>query len=201
MFHGPEKTPTGIDRSAPLRLCYTGRFYSFRQPDRLIEAVRSMEGVVLAVAGPEPPRVLLEAARLDPARFELHGELAHAEALTMQRSADVLVSVGNTGTVQTPGKLFEYFGAGRPVLHISGNSMDPQIGLVRALRRGLTCSDTTAAIRQSLVQLASSKRTGDLFDAFDLSAESIADYSWPRIVGQLCDSLGRASAQREAPRG
>ncbi len=196
MFHDTDITPVPKDKSAPLRLCYTGRFYSFRQPDRLIEAVRSMDGVILAVAGPEPPHVLLDAARLDPARFELHGELNHTDALALQRSADVLVSVGNTGTVQTPGKLFEYFGAGRPVLHISSNSMDPQIGLVRALRRGLTCADTADAIKLCLLQLSASKKTGDLSQSFDLSYETIKDYSWPQITKRLAITLSQVSLRR-----
>lgn len=136
-----EETPPTFDApkdGGPLRLCYTGRFYTFRRVDPVVAAVAGMDGVQLVVAGPEPPAVLRDAAKRWPAKFELHGELSHAQALALQRSADALLSIGNAGTVQSPGKLFEYFGAGCPVLHVASNRLDPQIGLIASLRRGLS---------------------------------------------------------------
>lgn len=172
-----------------LRLCYTGRFYTFRRVDQVVAAVAGMDGVQLVVAGPEPPAVLRDAAKRWPAKFELHGELSHAQALALQRSADALLSIGNAGTVQSPGKLFEYFGAGRPVLHVASNRLDPQIGLIASLRRGLSCDNEASAVRERLLELRNLKATAGIAVRFDLSNESVQRFGWTAIGRLLADEL------------
>lgn len=172
-----------------LRLCYTGRFYTFRRVDEVVAAIAGMDGVQLVVAGPEPPAVLREAAKRWPAKFELHGELSHAQALALQRSADALLSIGNAGTVQSPGKLFEYFGAGRPVLHVASNRLDPQIGLIAGLRRGLSCDNETSAVRERLLELRNLKATAGIEERFDLSTERVQRFGWAAIGRLLVDEL------------
>lgn len=187
-----EETPPTFDApkdGGPLRLCYTGRFYTFRRVDPVVAAVAGMDGVQLVVAGPEPPAVLRDAAKRWPAKFELHGELSHAQALALQRSADALLSIGNAGTVQSPGKLFEYFGAGCPVLHVASNRLDPQIGLIASLRRGLSCDNETSAVRERLLELRNLKATAGIAERFDLSNESVQRFGWAAIGRRLADEL------------
>lgn len=178
-----------------LRLCYTGRFYAFRRVDQVVAAIAGMDGVQLVVAGPEPPTELREAAKRWPAKFELHGELSHAQSLALQRSSDALLSIGNAGTVQSPGKLFEYFGAGRPVLHVASNHLDPQVGLIASLKRGLTCENNSALVMKRLVELRDLKFNGQLNAAFNLTTESVERYGWASIGERLCAGLGSALTQ------
>lgn len=182
-----------------LRLCYTGRFYDFRRVDDVVDAVAAMEGVQLVVAGPEPPAVLLDAARRHPTKFDLHGELPHAQALALQRSADVLLSIGNAGTVQSPGKLFEYFGASRPVLHVASNRLDPQIGLIAGLRRGLSCDNEASAIRERIGELQQLKASAALGERFDLSNEGVERFGWPAIGRRLVEALAQLRAPSDDP--
>ncbi|MFN7386314.1 MAG: hypothetical protein ACK5S2_06060 [Lysobacteraceae bacterium] len=189
-----EETPPTFDApkdGGPLRLCYTGRFYAFRRIDPVIDAILAIEGVQLVVACPEPPTALLDAARRFPSRFELHGEVAHAKALSLQGSADALLSLGNAGTVQSPGKLFEYFGAARPVLHVASNRLDPQVGLIAGLRRGLSCDNDVASIARCIVELRDLKAARGMATRFDLSKDAIDRFGWPAIGQALVRALGR----------
>ena len=49
-----------------LRLVYTGRFYPFRDPAALLEAVAATPGVELVIAGPEMPEAVLAAGARHP---------------------------------------------------------------------------------------------------------------------------------------
>jgi glycosyltransferase involved in cell wall biosynthesis len=172
-----------------LRLVYTGRFYPFRDPAPLLEAVATTPGVELVIAGPEMPGAVLAAALRHPEAITLAGELGHRDALALQMTADVLVSVGNTGTAQTPGKVQEYFGAARPLLHLFHDAGDPAPGLVQSTRRGLACAARTDAVASTLRELRELKRSGALAARFDLTADAVAEYRWDAIAGRMAALL------------
>lgn len=167
--------------SPDLLLAYTGRFYRFRPASALVEAVLHSEGVRLRIAGPELPADVIDAARCRPDKIQLLGELSHDQALQAQCDADVLVSVGNRGTAQTPGKVIEYFGASRPILHLASDNSDPIPALLASLRRGVSCANESADVMAVLERLASLKRAGILHSGFDLRPETVKDYAWPTI--------------------
>lgn len=173
-----------------LTLVYTGRFYPFRDPKPLLAAVQATKGVILKVAGPEMPLAVHAAANASPDSIQLLGELNHADALALQSSADVLVSVGNSGTIQTPGKIQEYFGARRPILHLTMDTLDPSPDILESMRRGLTCPSETAAVAAVLQDLAARKRANALDEGFDLGESSVADFEWDGIVSRLSKALG-----------
>lgn len=58
-------------------------------------------------------------------RLEITGPLPRARAEEYLAGADVLLSLGNDLDNQVPSKLFEYFAAGRPVLHLAKRADDP----------------------------------------------------------------------------
>ncbi|KFL35735.1 hypothetical protein N788_07410 [Arenimonas donghaensis DSM 18148 = HO3-R19] len=168
-----------------LRLVYTGRFYPFRDPAALLEAVAATPGVELVIAGPEMPEAVLAAATRHPQAIVLAGELGHRDALALQMTADVLVSVGNAGTAQSPGKVQEYFGAARPLLHVFHDDGDPAPALVQSTGRGLACPARADALATTLRELLALKRGGELGARFDLSPEAVADYHWDAITARL----------------
>jgi hypothetical protein len=175
--------------SLPLRLAYTGRFYSFRPPAPLLEALARCEDVVVDVAGPEMPEAVLAAALRMPARLRLHGDLDHAGALALQARADVLLSVGNLGTVQTPGKLHEYFGLPTPILHLWGDPADPIPALLAERQRGLACRNDATAIEAVLRELVSLKRSSKLAELIDPSPGRTSDLAWSTLGGRMAGLL------------
>lgn len=172
-----------------LQLVYAGRFYSFRDPGALLAAVVATPGVRLVLAGPEMPAAVQAAARAHPEAIVLAGELSHEATLALQTRADVLVGVGNAGTAQSPGKLHEYFGAARPILHVVHDGADPAPALLARTRRGLSVAAEPAAIAAALQTLLQAKRTGGLAARFDLGHEAVADFHWDAISDRLAARL------------
>ncbi|MDY0022386.1 glycosyltransferase [Arenimonas caeni] len=172
-----------------LQLVYTGRFYPFRDPAALLAAVVATPGVRLLLAGPEMPAEVLAAARAHPGAIVLAGELPHEATLALQTRADVLVGVGNAGTAQSPGKLQEYFGAARPILHVVHDAADPAPALLARTRRGLAVPAEPAAIGAALQDLLRAKREGGLAARFDLGDEAVADFHWDAISDRLAARL------------
>lgn len=58
-------------------------------------------------------------------RLLVTGPVPHEEARRELAAADVLVSLGNAAANQVPSKLFEYFAAGKPILHLAKLQNDP----------------------------------------------------------------------------
>ena len=65
-----------------------------------------------------------DARRVLGERAELSGPVPPARARTLTAQADILLDLGNAVDNQIPSKLFEYFGAGKPILHLAVNAQD-----------------------------------------------------------------------------
>ena len=60
-------------------------------------------------------------------QFEQPGPVPAETARTIQAQADVLLNLGNAVDNQLPSKLFDYFAAGKPVLHLCVIENDPAL--------------------------------------------------------------------------
>ncbi|WP_158637100.1 glycosyltransferase [Arenimonas daejeonensis] len=140
-----------------LELLYTGSFYGFRRHDALIEAVLATPGVRLNIASVNVPDDIRQAARTSGGAIRLLGFMPHLHALKAQRRADVLVNIANDNPCQVPGKLYEYLGAGRPILHL-GDSPDDAAGhLLADTGGGVVCPNEPAEISRRLEHWRHSK--------------------------------------------
>ena len=129
VYHGfdPDDYVTATTESRaddPLRLVYTGNVYKgVQDPTPLFEALVPLAGNVrLEMYGSRQPWVERIAVETGAASFvDFKGVVSHADALTAQVGADLLVSFLWTDITQ-PGMLLtknlEYFGAGRPILGV-----------------------------------------------------------------------------------
>lgn len=186
----------GLFEPGRFELLYTGTLYArFRNPQVLLEALRDSPTIRLTVIG--------TLNGIDAARLQEHpqvrylGRMPHADVVLAQRSADMLVNFGNSDDVQVPGKLFEYFGAQRPILHIAQTHTDPSSQLLRSLARGVPVAAEREALSGTLTRLGAQQRPErDL--AFDLSPESVAAFAWPRLAQHLA---GLLAAARDAGSG
>lgn len=172
----------------PLKLVYCGRFYRFRDPAPLFEAVAQSAGnVQLHLATPEIPQWL--EFSMDPRSNTVdHGFLPHQDSVALQATADVLVNFANADPTQVPGKFYEYLGMCKPILHVSSSpDSDPQARMVRELRRGWVLPADSAVLAQEIRRLSDLMREDRLHDGLDLTASSVRQFSW--------ENLGRRFAE------
>lgn len=192
--------PEVVRPASGLALVYTGRFYPFRDPMPLVRAVLATPGCTLTIAGPGLPSELTEACERHPQVLRFIGSLSHAQALELQRGADVLINIGNAGMTQIPGKLLEYLGSGRPVLHLQPDAADPAAAIIHKENCGFVAPLEKEAIAKLLRVLAERKQQGRLDAGLRLGPDAFAEYRWDRLAVRLesvCRSAIR-SGQRQA---
>ena len=166
-----------------LRLLYSGRFYPFRNPVPLLEAVVALDRVRLTVVAPEVDPELLAYAERSGGRIVFAGEQPHERVLAWQRECDVLVNIGNALPAQVPGKLFEYLGSGKPILHCQSTDDDPAVALLAHWGCGWVCRNERASLQAVLADLLASP--AQMVDAAAGDAEAIARHGWSRLGGEL----------------
>lgn len=181
----------GCVGSGQLKLVYTGSFYPFRSPAALVQAVLQVEGVEIWIASHSKEESVLAAHRQAPERVQFLGPLAQEQAQRLQDEADVLVDLGNDDPVQVPGKLYEYFGACRPILHV-GPEGSAGAGLVAELARGWVCENSVGALVALLRELVHRHASGRLEEGLDLTTRAISRYSWTSAAEQLLDAMHEA---------
>lgn len=204
---GFEPTPAGNDEGgaghaeggALLRLVYSGRFYPFRDPTPLFEAIAvSDKDVELQIATPEIPAWLGPIAA-STSNIVDRGFLPHAESLELQKSADILVNFANADSAQVPGKFYEYLGMCRPILHITPHpESDPQAALVAKLKRGWVLRPESGQIADEIRRLLDLARLGKLDEGLDLSMSSVMAYSWDALGHEFAMDIGRALDKKKA---
>lgn len=182
--------------AACLQLVYTGRFYAFRDPAPLVEAVLRVPGCRLTVAGPELPDSVARLFLEHPDKLTFAGNLPQDEAVSLQRSSDLLVNIGNAGMSQIPGKLMEYLGSGRPVLHLQPDADDPAAAFVAEEQCGYVVPLDTTAITVRLSDLVERNRHRRLEDGLRLGPLVFRKYSW-EILGQDFEAACQRAAQGE----
>lgn len=175
---------------APLVLLYTGSFYSFRRADGLLDAIAAVPGVRLDIASVQVPSSVAKFAHAHPEKVRLLGFLGHADAMRRQREADVLVNLANADPVQVPGKLYEYLGAGRPILHLGASGDDAAASLVQQLRRGWVCGTDGRAIAVMLGALVDRHRLRTLQHGLDMRLGQVHEFTWGRLAERIEAVLG-----------
>ncbi|WP_165942407.1 glycosyltransferase [Luteimonas terricola] len=182
---------------SPFELVYSGSFYAFRDPRALIEGVLQVDGVRLNIASGNVPDWLPALSAGQPGRLRLLGRVPHRRLLELQRRAGVLVNIANADPAQIPGKVYEYFGACRPVLHLQAEQGDAVSGLLGELRRGVACAGDAEAVSSTVSKLAGLARAGMLDQGFDLGLAPVAGWGWTalaeRVERVLLEAAGRAS--------
>jgi glycosyltransferase involved in cell wall biosynthesis len=171
--------PAAYAESDALELFYSGSLYAFRRIDRLLDAVRSASGVCLTIASSHFPDALAQAIASSPQQVRYIGFLPHDQVLRYQRQADVLVNLSNEDPCQVPGKVFEYLGAGRPILHVCEHpAYDEAAAVIAQMCVGMAVENTVEAIAAALRVLAADRRAGR---SFEVPQVAIERYGWSAL--------------------
>jgi glycosyltransferase involved in cell wall biosynthesis len=185
---------------------HTGRMaVSGRTPHQLLEALR-----LLAVSTPEVA-AQLEIVLAGPLADDERDLLARAEreglirwvgaldrprALALQRRADTLLVLaqGASGPSVATGKLFEYLGAGRPVLVLGEGTAAAEI--VRSANAGIVVSATDPeAIASALVRLVGDEPLPPP------DAAAVTAYAFPAVAARLARLVDEVVSAHERSQG
>lgn len=149
-FDPDDFTGNTLEKDSKLRFLYSGLFYGERTPDNFLKAAsvflkstpQAASEIVLQFQGGIDPNVYEIAKNLGIAGLIVDfGYLPHKEAVQNLEKADVLwLVVGHSKRANqvTVGKMFEYFGAQKPILGLvpEGSSKE----LLKQYGAGFTCN-------------------------------------------------------------
>lgn len=192
----PQGAPTGGTSQAvamlvpgKMNIVFTGNFYeAFRNPQHFAAALKSLSSQEIAVT------IVGDNARFRPmfegvANVRFLGKTGHFECLALQCGADLLLNIGNAQAFQIPGKIYEYLGAGRQILHIRSAPGDPSEDLLLDTGLGRVVDNDVSAIATALNDLLGDWRNGELGVASVSVAKCVAEHSWSSRARLLYDLI------------
>jgi glycosyltransferase involved in cell wall biosynthesis len=179
-------------------LVYTGRFGSAgRDPAALVEGFLKLAAehpdeagrLELVVAGPltEDERRLF-ATDVAPARISVVGSLERDRALALQRAADCLLLVAHPVRSQLANfKLYEYLGAGPPILALAAGTEAGAIA--REVGAEPVPAGDAAAIAEALARVARRELPSP-------DPEARAEHSYPAVAERMAAAVELAIERR-----
>ncbi len=197
----------------PLVMGYNGTVSDFHDPAPLLDAVDA--AVASGRIDPAGLRIVFTTNEGGMKRFskytglrdagvlDVREYLPHAESLRELSRMDVSLHLLNRGRDIYPGKIFEYFRLGNPILSVQepGDDLD---ALISGLDAGIVadCRDP-AAITGAVRDLMERKRTGNL-SRFEPPREAVARFSRRGIAERyaaLLDDISRPDTRQTRPAG
>ena len=123
---GPSKGRIGLS------FAYAGGFYtSIRNPMHMLEVMKKLpcDFTFFLLTGYSEPQfnAFISQNCGSTKSFKVLPKSNHDVAIEVMNKADLLISVGNTTSIQVPGKIFEYMGIGKPIIHFSKIHDDPAV--------------------------------------------------------------------------
>jgi glycosyltransferase involved in cell wall biosynthesis len=204
----PDEYPTASPDAAAFTLIHAGSFYGPRSPEPLLAAVAAalrkepeMRGVLrLRLIGAEDAAnaaLLAAAIRRMSLRdvVERCGPVPRREALRAIRSSAAAAVVtdpleGGRGLV--PLKIYEYLGAGRPVLALAPPDGEAA-RVVRAAGGVVADTSDTAGAAEAIVRLYRGWTSGNGSPRTDPSV--VDAFRWDRLAARLAEILDEAAAR------
>jgi glycosyltransferase involved in cell wall biosynthesis len=168
----PHSRSPRVDREQ-LTLLHAGELYMGRNPKALLEALKdlhtsSVEGVPklrLTQLGRDTDGLARNSINADPGLaqvLELRPHAPYLQAVESMSQADILLLIPFPGTTANiPAKLYEYLGAGRPVLVLTAPGGDVEWVLRTAgVTHRVARPDDREGIKRALLELAHEIRAG-----------------------------------------
>lgn len=171
------------------RIVYCGSFYkNLRDPRAFFDAIKEIDNkdIEVIVVG-----IINEFADILRKEFnnviKYYGFVSHKESLSLQRSATVLLHIGNNTDVQIPGKIYEYIGAKKPILCIRGDNKDLSEDLIIKYNKGIVVNNSKEEIKGGILRFYELWRKGLLTSTFNLN--DIEEFTWRKKAEEICNII------------
>lgn len=193
-FARPEPAPPG----PKLSILHAGELYSGRDPRPLLDALEQLPvergALQVEFLGRKTEQLVDMPAEVQRRGLtqcvSLPDQVAYAEAITRMMRADILLLIHTPGShVGVPAKLYEYLGAGRPILALA----EPQGDIAWVLREShvlhrIAQPTDVGRIKQALVELMGEVRAGQ--PAVPNSA-ALQQFTRERMAQRVAECLDR----------
>lgn len=210
-FLRPEKVkviPMGVDISRfnhsiieppiKFRILYAGSIYPTRDIYPFLEAVRQISSngnlkdkIEILLVGNINNEIKKLIADMNLKEIiSIKGFVPYQNSIKLILGAHILLSFGNKGGLQVPGKLFEYIYARRPILWIKGDENDPAMKYLRNINRSVIVENESKEIRFEIMRLYELYEKGLLEKSFDLN--EVPSVSWEdrvKLLNDICKEL------------
>ncbi len=128
-------TDASIYSDSNIHVVFTGVVdNAVRNPEKTLEVLSDLDsdGVCFDFYSFGSAENVVERYGLRNKSIVAHGQVDSSTAEQARGSANILLSIGNTGsTSQMPSKIIEYIGSGKPIIHFAQNANDPAIELLK----------------------------------------------------------------------
>jgi len=174
------------EKSDKFRIAYCGSFYrGLRDPMAFFEAIENIgiDDIEVVIAGRINEFADILRKRFNKGIIQYRGFIGHKESMSLQKGATVLLHIGNATDVQVPGKIYEYFGAKRPILCIRGGNIDTADDLIERYNKGITVANNKEDISIGIMKLYELWQKNMLNNSFDL--ESVDEFTWRKRAEEM----------------
>lgn len=179
---------------------YSGLFYEdIRNPLSFIDAIEEMtkielrnRNIIITIAGKMEEYVLskIESLQNKNITYRLLGNITLDEVVFYQKKCDCLLFFGNLGSLQLPGKIFEYLATDRPIFAIC-DLEDMSIDLINQYKRGTIASYNKKNIKDNFVDFLNRYSEGsydDLIPVKEFDWSSLSQ-KYKNIITSLGENL------------
>ena len=121
-------------------------------------------------------------------RLTILGPITPERARDLLAKADVLLSIGNAVDNQIPSKIFEYFGFGKPILHLAATATDPVLPYLRRYPLGFSLSAAAgvSALNTAALQTWLEENAGNALSYAEV-ARLYPEYTPAAVAGKFLD--------------
>jgi hypothetical protein len=106
----------------------------------------------------------------------------------------MLLNIGNSQDFQIPGKIYEYLGAGPPILHIRASDADQGAKLIEETGAGLVTDNDAQSIAAALERLYRAWRNGTLASISTRRHDLIGQHSWEQRAKECLAAIEQVAA-------
>lgn len=178
--------------SEKFRILYTGTISSIRNVIPFLESLKlikknlelrkNIEVLFVGSIGNEYKEIIRNENLEDIISFG--GFVSYERSLSLMKGANLLISFGNKGGLQIPGKLFDYVASKTPFLWIKEQENDPALPYIKNLNRCIIVDNICEDLYSTITMVYNLYNSHYIESTFDLET-LIPEFSWDKRIENL----------------